>query len=47
MFEKAMFPAARMSRWTAFFHLDELEMEHIFTNPEDERTHADIIGRIG
>lgn len=47
----SMHQAARVSQWTAFFHLGDLveqgETEQIFTNPEDERIQAYITGRIG
>ncbi len=47
----SMHQAARVSQWTAFFHMGDLveqgETEQIFTNPEDERTQSYITGRIG
>ena len=47
----SMQQAARVSQRTAFFHLgilvEEGETEHIFTNPNDERTQAYITGRFG
>jgi phosphate transport system ATP-binding protein len=43
--------AARVSQYTAFFHLGELvefgETETIFTTPKDERTQGYITGRYG
>jgi len=47
----SMQQAARVSRYTAFFHLGEL-VEHgktktIFTTPKDERTKNYVTGRIG
>ena len=43
--------AARVSQYTAFFHLGELvefgETEQIFTSPSDERTQGYITGRYG
>ena len=43
--------AARVSQFTAFFHLGELvefqETERIFTNPRDRRTQDYITGRFG
>lgn len=43
--------AARVSQFTAFFHLGELvefgETERIFTNPRQERTQDYITGRFG
>ena len=47
----SMQQAARVSDYTAFFHLGDLvekgETATIFTNPKDERTEAYITGRIG
>ncbi len=47
----SMQQAARVSDYTAFFHLGDLvekgETETIFTSPQDERTEAYITGRIG
>jgi len=47
----SMQQAARVSDYTAFFHMGDLveqgETETIFTNPVDERTEAYITGRIG
>lgn len=47
----SMQQAARVSDFTAFFHLGDLvekgETATIFTNPQDERTEAYITGRIG
>lgn len=47
----SMQQAARVSQRTAFFHLGILvedgETEHIFTNPEDQRTQDYITGRFG
>ena len=47
----SMQQAARVSQKTAFFHLGVLveygETEHIFTNPEDEKTQGYITGRFG
>ncbi len=47
----SMQQAARVSQRTAFFHLGNLveqgDTEHIFTNPDDDRTKAYITGRIG
>ncbi len=47
----SMQQAARVSDYTAFFHLGDLvekgETEALFTNPKDERTEAYISGRIG
>lgn len=43
--------AARVSQYTAFFHLGQLvefgETEQIFTNPEEKRTQDYITGRFG
>jgi phosphate transport system ATP-binding protein len=43
--------AARVSQFTAFFHLGELlefgVTDQMFTNPRHERTHAYITGRFG
>jgi phosphate transport system ATP-binding protein len=43
--------AARVSQYTAFFHLGKLvefgETEQIFTNPEEQRTQDYITGRFG
>ena len=43
--------AARVSQYTAFFHLGNLvefgPTEHIFTNPNEERTQDYITGRFG
>jgi len=43
--------AARVSQYTAFFHLGKLvefgETEQIFTNPEEKRTQDYITGRFG
>ena len=43
--------AARVSQYTAFFHLGNLvefgETEQIFTNPEEKRTQDYITGRFG
>jgi phosphate transport system ATP-binding protein len=43
--------AARVSQYTAFFHLGDLvefgETETIFTTPKDERTQGYITGRYG
>jgi phosphate transport system ATP-binding protein len=43
--------AARVSQFTAFFHLGELlefgVTAQMFTNPRHERTHAYITGRFG
>ena len=43
--------AARVSQYTAFFHLGNLvefgPTEHIFTNPTEERTQDYITGRFG
>ncbi len=43
--------AARVSQYTAFFHLGELvefeETEQIFTNPREQRTQDYITGRFG
>ncbi len=47
----SMQQAARVSQRTAFFHLGVLvesgATEHIFTNPDDERTQDYITGRFG
>jgi phosphate transport system ATP-binding protein len=47
----SMQQAARVSQETAFFHLGILvesgSTEHIFTNPEDQRTQDYITGRFG
>lgn len=47
----SMQQAARLSQYTAFFHLGELvecgETETIFTTPTDPRTESYITGRIG
>ncbi len=47
----SMQQAARVSQKTAFFHLGILvedgDTEHIFTNPEDQRTQDYITGRFG
>lgn len=47
----SMQQAARVSQRTAFFHLGVLvedgDTEHIFTNPEDQRTQDYITGRFG
>lgn len=47
----SMQQAARVSDYTAFFHLGDLvehgTTESLFTNPKDERTEAYITGRIG
>jgi phosphate transport system ATP-binding protein len=47
----SMQQAARVSDYTAFFHLGDLveqgETDQLFTNPKDERTEAYITGRIG
>lgn len=47
----SMQQAARVSNYTAFFHLGDLvewgETQTIFTAPKDERTEAYITGRIG
>lgn len=47
----SMQQAARVSNYTAFFHLGDLvehgETETIFTAPQDQRTEAYITGRIG
>lgn len=47
----SMQQAARVSQYTAFFHLGELvehgKTKNIFTSPEDERTQNYITGRIG
>ena len=47
----SMQQAARVSQYTAFFHLGDLvevgETGQIFTNPNDERTESYISGRIG
>ena len=47
----SMQQAARVSQYTAFFHLGKLvefgETEQIFTNPKDERTQGYITGRFG
>ena len=47
----SMQQAARVSDFTAFFHLGDLvekgETESLFTHPKDERTEAYITGRIG
>lgn len=47
----SMQQAARVSQRTAFFHLGILvedgDTEHIFTNPEDQRTQDYITGRFG
>ena len=47
----SMQQAARVSQRTAFFHLgvlvEEGETDHIFTNPNDERTQDYITGRFG
>ena len=43
--------AARVSQYTAFFHLGEIvefgETEKIFTNPAEKRTQDYITGRFG
>ena len=43
--------AARVSQYTAFFHLGKLvefgDTETIFTNPEEKRTQDYITGRFG
>ena len=43
--------AARVSQYTAFFHLGKLvefgDTEAIFTNPEEKRTQDYITGRFG
>jgi phosphate transport system ATP-binding protein len=43
--------AARVSQYTAFFHLGKLvefgDTEMIFTNPEEKRTQDYITGRFG
>jgi phosphate transport system ATP-binding protein len=43
--------AARVSQYTAFFHLGEMvelgQTEAMFTNPKDERTQGYITGRYG
>ncbi|WP_320407288.1 phosphate ABC transporter ATP-binding protein PstB [Magnetococcus marinus] len=47
----SMQQAARVSQYTAFFHLGDLvevdDTEKIFTNPSDERTQGYITGRFG
>nr|CRH05062.1 Phosphate import ATP-binding protein pstB [Candidatus Magnetococcus massalia] len=47
----SMQQAARVSQYTAFFHLGDLvevdDTEKIFTNPADERTQGYITGRFG
>jgi len=47
----SMQQAARVSDYTAFFHLGDLvekgDTETVFTNPKDNRTEAYITGRIG
>ncbi|TNE40946.1 MAG: phosphate ABC transporter ATP-binding protein [Alphaproteobacteria bacterium] len=47
----SMQQAARVSQYTAFFHMGELveegETKVIFTNPKDPRTQAYVTGRIG
>ena len=47
----SMQQAARVSDYTAFFHLGDLvekgDTETVFTNPQDNRTEAYITGRIG
>jgi phosphate transport system ATP-binding protein len=47
----SMQQAARVSQYTAFFHLGELvergATEQVFTNPRDERTLGYITGRFG
>ncbi|TNE56773.1 MAG: phosphate ABC transporter ATP-binding protein [Alphaproteobacteria bacterium] len=47
----SMQQAARVSQYTAFFHMGELveegETKVIFTNPKDPRTEAYVTGRIG
>ena len=47
----SMQQAARVSQYTAFFHMGELvergATEHVFTNPRDERTLGYITGRFG
>jgi len=47
----SMQQAARVSQFTAFFHMGELvehgKTKNIFTNPNDERTQNYITGRIG
>ena len=47
----SMQQAARVSQRTAFFHLgvlvEEGQTDHIFTNPDDERTQDYITGRFG
>ena len=47
----SMQQAARVSQYTAFFHLGKLveysDTERIFTNPEDSRTQDYITGRFG
>jgi len=51
MVTHSMQQAARVSDYTAFFHLGVLvekgETEALFTTPQDERTEAYITGRIG
>lgn len=51
MVTHSMQQAARVSQYTAFFHLGNLveygETEQIFTNPRDERTQGYITGRFG
>jgi phosphate transport system ATP-binding protein len=47
----SMQQAARVSQWTAFFHLGKMveygETSQIFTKPKEERTQAYITGRFG
>ncbi len=47
----SMQQAARVSQFTAFFHMGELvehgKTKNIFTAPNDERTQNYITGRIG
>jgi phosphate transport system ATP-binding protein len=47
----SMQQAARVSQWTAFFHLGKMveygETPQIFTKPKEERTQAYITGRFG
>jgi len=51
MVTHSMQQAARVSQFTAFFHMGELveygETTEIFTRPRDERTKAYVTGRIG
>jgi len=47
----SMQQAARVSQRTAFFHLGDLveygDTEHVFTNPEEQKTQDYITGRFG